>query len=96
VEDPVNDIFEIKNLLQTSDSYLWIKPQFYFPPSDDIKDCGPDEIVIVGIGYQFKNWISGTREDSIVVGLNLLLPSGVYSAPNMDICYRYYYKQSET
>lgn len=95
-DTPINDIFEIQNLLQTAPSYLWVKPQFYFPPTDDIKDCGPNEIVVVGIGYQFKNWTNGTRQDAVMIGLNMLLPEGIYASPTMPICYRYYYNQHET
>lgn len=95
-EDPIEDISQIRDLLITSDSYLWAKPQFYFPPTDDIKDCGPNEIVLVGMGYKFKNWTNGTRQDNVIVGLNLVFPEGVYSSPEMEICYRYYYNQYKT
>lgn len=93
---PVTDIFEIRNLLNSESSYLYVKPQFSFPPDDNIKDCNNNEIVIVGIGYTFKNWTNGIREDDVVIGLNLLFPQGLFTSPEVNICYRYYYNQKET
>ena len=93
---PVNDIFEIKSLLQTENSYLYVKPQFKFPQDDIIKDCNQNEIVLVGIGYSFKNWENGFREDNVIIGLNLLFPEGLYTSPQIDFCYRYYYNQKKT
>jgi len=93
---PITDIFEIRNLLNSESSYLYVKPQFSFPPDDNIKDCSNNEIVVVGIGYTFKNWVNGVREDDVVIGLNLLFPQGLFTSPEVDICYRYYYNQKET
>lgn len=95
-ENPINDIAQIRALISTSDSYIWVKPQFQFPPDDDIKDCNNNEIVIIGMGYVFKNWTNGTRQDDILIGTNLIFPQGVFSSPEMNICYRYYYNQKET
>jgi hypothetical protein len=93
---PVTDIFEIRNLLISENSYLHVRPQFSFPPDDNIRDCNNNEVVIVGIGYAFKNWVNGVREDDIVIGLNLLFPQGLFTSPEINICYRYYYNQKET
>jgi hypothetical protein len=93
---PVTDIFEIRNMLNSENSYLYVRPQFSFPPDDNIKDCNNNEIVVVGIGYTFKNWVNGVREDDVVIGLNLLFPQGLFTSPEIDICYRYYYNQKET
>lgn len=92
----INDVAEIRSLLLTENSYLWVKPQFQFPPDDDIKDCDNNEIVVVGIGYVFKNWKNGLRQDDILIGANLLFPEGVFASPEINFCYRYYYNQKET
>jgi hypothetical protein len=94
--DPIDDISEIQSLLQTETSYLWVRPKFYIPPTDVIKDCGENEIVVVGIGYTFKNWTNGFRQDDVIVGVGMLLPQGVFSSPEMKMCYRYYYNQDES
>ena len=94
--NPVTDSYQIRSLLASEDSYLYVKPQFSFPPDDNIKDCNPNEIVIAGIGYVFKNWTNGSRQDDIVFGVNLLFPQGLYTSPQIDLCYRYYYNQKET
>jgi hypothetical protein len=93
---PVTDSFQIQEMLQTEESYLYVKPQFSFPPDDNIKDCNNNEIVIVGIGYVFKNWINGTRQDDIVFGTHLLFPQDLYASPEINLCYRYYYNQKKT
>jgi hypothetical protein len=92
----ITDSFLISQKLLTETSYLYVRPQFRFPPDDDIKDCDPNEIVIAGIGYQFKNWVNGYRSDDIIIGLNLVFSSGIYTSPSLNICYRYYYNQNET
>lgn len=92
----INNISEIRSLLLTENSYLWVKPQFQFPPDDDIKDCDNNEIVVVGIGYVFKNWKNDLRQDDILIGANLLFPEGVFASPEINFCYRYYYNQKET
>jgi len=95
-ENPITDLFEINTLQFTLDSYLLVRPQFYTPPSDLYRDCGPNEVVVVGIGYTFKNWKNGLRQDDILVGLNLVLPQNVYSSPSLRLCYKYYYNQKKT
>lgn len=96
LEIPITDSYTISNSLITETSYLYVRPQFRFPPDDNIKDCDPNEIVIAGIGYQLKNWRNGYRSDDIVLGFNLVFSSGVYTSPSLDICCRYYYNQNET
>ena len=77
---------------------MYVKPAFQFPSSDPQRDCGAEEIVIIGVGYQFKNWTasSGTRSDDIMFGVNLVLPGGVFASPDLDLCYRYYYNREES
>lgn len=94
-EDPISDSSQINSLLDSSDSYLLVRPMFQFPSYDIIRDCDPSEVVIVGIGYTFKNWSNGARQDDVLIGVNLLFPQGVYASPEMNLCYRYYYNQKE-
>ena len=97
-DQPITDPFEIAAQLETADSYMYVKPAFQFPSSDPQRDCGAEEIVIIGVGYQFKNWTasSGTRSDDIMFGVNLVLPGGVFASPDLDLCYRYYYNREES
>lgn len=94
--EPITDPIEIQNLIETEESYLYVKPAFQFPSTDPKKDCGQDEVVIAALGYQFKNWKSGLREDNILFGVDMVIPGGVYVAPELQLCYRYYYDQEET
>lgn len=94
--NPITDPFAIESLLATETSYMYIKPAFQFPVSDPLRDCGPNEVVIVGIGYQFKNWTNGLREDDVLFGVRMVIPGGVFVAPELQICCRYYYDQLET
>lgn len=91
----ITDINEINIKLKTESSYMWIRPALHFPVDDSVKECSEDEIVIIGIGYQFKNWVNGTREENYIYGINLSLPVGVITTPEMTICYKYYYNQTE-
>ena len=94
--EAIVDPFQITEILDTGNSYMYVKPAFQFPTSDTQKDCAEEEIVIVGIGYQFKNWNSGFKEEDVLFGTNLILSSGVYAAPELDICWRYYYNKEES
>lgn len=91
--NPVTDPIEIESLLETEESYLHVKIGFQFPSNDPQKDCGEDEVIIAALGYQFKNWSSGLREDNILFGVNMIIPGGVYVSPEMQFCYKYYYDQ---
>ena len=91
----ITDLNEIRRRIQTEKSYMWLRPAFQFPPDDISKECSDNETVIVGIGYQFKNWISGSREDKFIFGINLELPVGIISTPEVLMCYKYYYNQTE-
>jgi hypothetical protein len=96
IDTPITDSYLISTKLLTETSYLYVRPQFRFPPDDNVKDCDPNEIVIAGIGYQFKNWKNGYRNDDIVLGLNLVFSTGIYTSPSLNICCRYYFNQNET
>ena len=91
--DPITDGFQILSAISTEESYLLVDPRFQFPVQDVNKDCSVDEIVVSGIGFQFKNWINGVREEDIVIGVNLVLGGDIFTAPEMQLCYRYYYDQ---
>ena len=91
--DPITDGFQILSLISTEDSYLLVDPRFQFPVQDVNKDCSVDEVVVSGIGFQFKNWTNGVREEDILIGVNLVLGGDVFTAPEMQLCYRYYYDQ---
>lgn len=93
---PITDPIEIAAKIQSENSYLYVKPAFQFPSTDSKKDCGQDEVVITAFGYQFKNWISGLREDNILFGVDMVIPGGVYVSPELQLCYRYYYDQEES
>lgn len=93
--DVITDINEINSKLKTEKSYMWIRPALHFPVDDKIKECAEDEIVIVGIGYQFKNWVNGNREENYICGVNLYLPVGIITTPEMALCYKFYYNQTE-
>lgn len=93
--DVITDINEINSKLKTEKSYMWIRPALHFPVDDKIKECAEDEIVIVGIGYQFKNWVNGNREENFICGVNLYLPVGIITTPEMALCYKFYYNQTE-
>ena len=80
-------------MISTEDSYLLVDPRFQFPVQDVNKDCSVDEVVVSGIGFQFKNWTNGVREEDILIGVNLVLGGDVFTAPEMQLCYRYYYDQ---
>ncbi len=95
LDEPITDPVEIESLLATSTSYMYIKPAFQFPVDDKIKDCSEEEIVAIGIGYQFKNWVPGYREENVVLGIGMVLGSGVFAAPTLPLCYRYYYNQKK-
>ena len=95
-EEAITDPFLISDTLENGEAYMYVKPVFQFPNSDPEKDCSPEEIVIIGIGYQFKNWSSGFREEIFLFGTNLVLPSGVFSIPELDLCYKYYYNREES
>lgn len=91
----ITDINDIRQRIQTESSYMWIRPAFQFPTDDIAKECSEDEVVVIGIGYQFKNWVSGIREEKFIFGTHLVLPVGVISSPELDLCYKYYYNQTE-
>jgi len=93
--NPIVDAFQISELINTEESYMYVQPRFQFPIQDIGKECGDGEFVLVGIGYQFKNWQNGFRADDVMVGANLILGGDVFAAPEMDLCYRYYYNQDE-
>ena len=93
---PITDPIQIDQLLQTEASYMLVKPSFQYPASDPKKDCGANEIVIVGLGYQFKNWRNGVREDDILFGVQMSVPNNSFVLPQLNLCYRYYYNQKES
>ncbi len=95
-EEPITNVIEILKAVQTKNSYLLVKPQFQFPPIDKTKDLSADEVNIIGIGYVFKNWTSGVREDFTVIGTNLIFPRGIFTSPEINFCYKYYYSQNKT
>jgi hypothetical protein len=93
---PIIDTQEIKKNIDTQTSYLYMRPQFQFPVDDTKKDCGQNEIVIVGLGYVFKNWRNTFRTDNIVIGLQYALSVGVFATPQLNLCARYYYSIAKT
>jgi hypothetical protein len=94
--NPITDPIQIQSLITTEQSYLYVEVAFQFPSTDSRKDCGQDEVIIAALGYQFRNWTSGLREDNILFGVDMVIPGGVYVAPELQICYRYYYDQEES
>lgn len=95
-EEYITDSQEISNRMLTESSYLLMKPAFQYPSNDKIKDCGNNELVVVGIGFVLKNWQNGLRNYAIVIGAHAELPNNVFAPPDINICFRYYYNQHES
>ena len=93
---PITDPEEIASRLAVENSYLYVTSKFRTPNVDVIKDCGANEVVIMGVGFEFKNWRYGLIEHSNVVGFEYEFPEDVYTPPSLGICYRYYYNIYKT
>ena len=92
----ITDPTEIALRISSENSYLHVQPKFMSPTKDKNLDCRNDEIVLASIGFQFKNWRSGSRQESLLIGNNIFLSDGVFASPNVEICYRYYYNRKAT
>lgn len=85
----------ISEIINGTEPYLYIKPQFQFPAIDKDFECGANEVVIAAIGYQFRDWSPNvtTRLDDIFIGVNTLISNSTFSAPEIEFCYKYYYRR---
>jgi len=94
-DSPIVDPVLISEVINGTDPYLYIKPQFQFPSIDNEFECGANEVVIAAIGYQFKDWSSNvtTRLDDILIGVNVLISNSTFSSPEIEFCYKYYYRR---
>jgi hypothetical protein len=93
---PITDATQIQNALRNETSYLYMRPQSQFPPEDEIKDCGENEVIMAALGYTFKNWRHSFRTDNLVLNLTYAFSTGIYTTPELNICTRYYYKIDKT
>lgn len=93
-QPPITDLDRINEIIfETTEPYMLISPKFQFPGIDNEFECGPNEIVIVGIGYQFRDWSAGERQDDVLVGANSIISNSTFSAPEIEFCYKYYYRR---
>lgn len=92
-EEPITDPIRISQIINGSEPYLYIKPRFQFPGVDSEFECGPNEIVIASIGYQFQDWDPGLRQDDILIGIDAIISNSTFSAPELEFCYKYYYRR---
>lgn len=92
-DDPITDPVLISQIINSSEPYLYINPRFQFPGIDNQFECGPNEIVIAAIGYQFQDWKPGVRQDDILIGINSIISNSTFSAPELEFCYKYYYRR---
>jgi hypothetical protein len=94
VDEPITNTLEISRIINVgTEPYLYIKPQFQFPGIDSEFECGPNEVVIAGIGYQTRDWEAGLRQDDILIGVNSVIANSSFSAPEIEFCYKFYYRR---
>tara|TARA_B100001778_G_scaffold334977_1_gene350091 strand:+ start:10370 stop:14395 length:4026 start_codon:yes stop_codon:yes gene_type:complete len=92
-DEPITDPVRISQIINGDAPYLYIKPRFLFPGIDTEFECGPNEIVIASIGYQFQDWEPGLRQDDILIGVDSIISNSTFSAPELEFCYKYYYRR---
>jgi hypothetical protein len=74
---------------------MYVQPIFNTPPNDSSSACSENEIVIGSIGFEFKNWRNGYKDEDFVFNTTLEIASDVFDLPEIPFCYKYYYNQKE-
>lgn len=92
-DEPIIDPVLISQIINGTEPYMYIKPRFQFPGIDQEFECGPNEVVIASISYQFRDWEPGLRQDDILIGVDSVVSNSTFSAPSLEFCYKYYYRR---